>query len=103
MPDECVTNDDCRNGGQCVDTGATSYPVKQCYCPAGWHGAGCALRSSVTDLTTIQLDQYTPIQLNDGMTLFWRLITQDFNEVEMVVKAKTRSWIGIGWKPYGNG
>jgi hypothetical protein len=40
--DECLEDEDCGRHGKCIDVEATSAPRKQCFCQAGFFGAGCA-------------------------------------------------------------
>lgn len=40
--DECVDDEDCGRHGKCIDLEATTAPKKQCFCQAGFFGAGCA-------------------------------------------------------------
>ena len=40
--DECVDDEDCGRHGKCIDVEATTAPRKQCFCQAGFFGAGCS-------------------------------------------------------------
>ena len=44
IPDDCVDDGDCNYNGECINTGATSYPIKQCYCRPGNMGRFCQKR-----------------------------------------------------------
>ena len=38
--DECEKDDDCNNGGECIEI-STTYPKKQCFCAPGYFGSYC--------------------------------------------------------------
>jgi len=55
--------------------------------------------SSVSSLAELDLSLYTQRLLADTYALHHRVVG---DEVEIVVKAKTETWVGIGWKPTGS-
>ena len=46
--DECDKDKDCGVRGRCIDVDATSFPRKQCFCEAGFHGDNCKLGELTT-------------------------------------------------------
>lgn len=47
-------------------------------------------------LNNLDLSTYTKQTLADEFSLYHKIVG---DEVEMIIKAKTVSWTGIGWKP----
>ena len=49
---ECVRDEDCgpRSQASCIDIMGTTAPRKQCFCKAGFRGAGCRLESGLTKM-----------------------------------------------------
>ncbi|XP_048256385.1 uncharacterized protein LOC124134573 isoform X5 [Haliotis rufescens] len=95
--DDCEIDSDCGGHGQCEDTQATSYPRFQCYCDVGWFGKNCQQESKVTT-TNIDYSQYEMRTLSPEYELYYREITAE-QELEVVMKVKSTTWVGIGWKP----
>ncbi|XP_071117126.1 uncharacterized protein [Haliotis cracherodii] len=95
--DDCEIDSDCGGHGQCEDTQATSYPRFQCYCDVGWFGKNCKQESKVTT-TNIDYSQYEMRTLSPEYELYYREITAE-QELEVVMKVKSSTWVGIGWKP----
>ncbi|XP_076440342.1 uncharacterized protein LOC143279906 [Babylonia areolata] len=97
--EECDTDADCGSEGMCVDTKATSYPVHQCYCKHGWFGSRCHKRSTVTAIPS-DMGVYSSrvLSTESDVTVYYRIV-QD--EVEVMLRAKTNSWMGFGWRPSG--
>ncbi|KAK3762553.1 hypothetical protein RRG08_032084 [Elysia crispata] len=94
---ECVDDSDCSNNGQCIDTNSTRYPKLQCYCKAGWYGRACEKESTVNSPSQIDLQNYKHRSLADEYDLYHRILS-DTSEVEVVLKAKSVTWVGIGWR-----
>ncbi|OWA50228.1 hypothetical protein BV898_14751 [Hypsibius exemplaris] len=99
--DECADNADCGPHGSCIDTQAQAYPKKQCYCQFGWHGQACALESSVK-VPDFKAELYkNRTGKFGGFTFYWRIL-EDIAEIEVVVVAKAKNWVAVGWRPSGS-
>ena len=99
--DECSKDQDCGIHGRCVDIMSTSSPRKQCYCREGFFGPKCNKENpKVLGKRNFQEGLYTKKDLSDKMTLYWRLL-KDIQEIEIVMKAKSSSWVAVGWRPQG--
>lgn len=99
--DECIKDEDCGIHGKCHDIMSTSAPRKQCFCREGWHGKKCSKPNpKVLAKKKFQEGLYTKKELSDKMTIYWRLL-KGIQEIEIVMKAKTTSWVALGWRPKG--
>ncbi|KAL8562312.1 hypothetical protein ACOMHN_037268 [Nucella lapillus] len=99
--EECLENSDCGVHGMCVDVKATSYPTHQCYCAMGWLGSRCQYQSTVqTKPSDMSVYTKRTLSTQSDITLYHRIV-QD--EVEVVMKAKTNTWMAVGWRPTGIG
>ena len=80
---------------------ATTAPGKQCFCQKGFFGPGCKNRNpkSLSE-TRVQDGLYTKKELSEKVTLLWRILKED-QEIEVVIKSKGTSWVGLGWRPRG--
>lgn len=91
---ECEDDSDCGRG-QCIDVRATTAPTKRCFCEMGYFGAKCDQASSLSSrLERSDLAGYNQRQLNDKADLFWKVVG---DEVEVVMKVKGTSYVGVGW------
>ncbi|XP_067677862.1 uncharacterized protein [Haliotis asinina] len=95
--EDCEVDTDCSGHGRCEDTQATSYPRFQCYCDIGWFGQNCEQESKV-NTTNIDYSLYEMRTLSPEYELFYRTITAE-QELEVVMKVKSSTWVGLGWKP----
>ncbi|CAM1310234.1 nahoda (predicted), partial [Pycnogonum litorale] len=50
--------------------------------------------------TDIDYSRYTKRKLSDDVMLFWRIL-KDSGEIEVVLKAKSTTYVAIGWRPKG--
>jgi len=98
--DECEKSGDCNRHGQCINVESASYPRKQCFCEAGWMGQNCRKRSPVNNKELIGEGLYTKRQLNDNLSLHWRIL-KDKQEIEIMMKLKGSGYAAIGWRPQG--
>ncbi|KAI8773675.1 uncharacterized protein LOC106064189 isoform X1 [Biomphalaria glabrata] len=96
---ECVDDTDCSNHGHCTDTNSTSYPRLQCYCHAGWFGRRCEKESPVQSLSDLNYSLYNHKVLSADFEFYYRII-QESQELEAVIKSKSDSWLGIGWRSF---
>ena len=80
---------------------ATTAPGKQCFCQKGFFGPGCKNKNpkSLSE-TRVQDGLYTKKELSEKVTLLWRILKED-QEIEVVIKSKGTSWVGLGWRPKG--
>ncbi|KAK3091456.1 hypothetical protein FSP39_019963, partial [Pinctada imbricata] len=95
--EDCFDDGDCGNHGNCIDTGATYYPKHQCFCDAGWFGIHCE-KASPVNTTNIDYSLYTSTNVSDEYQLSYRILLIE-NELEVVLKVKTETWVGLGWRP----
>ncbi|CAG9532242.1 unnamed protein product [Cercopithifilaria johnstoni] len=87
--DECTDDSDCNSNGKCVPFSNDALAMKQCFCQR--------VSQSFTDDSEFLPSLYHMHQVgHDNDKIYWRIL-QD--EIEFVLKFKTDSWIGIGWKP----
>ena len=87
--------------GKCWDTQSTTAPRKQCFCEKGFYGPKCSKKNpEILSKTKLQEGLYTKKEISDKMTVYWRVL-KEIQEVEIVMKAKTSSWVGLGWRPKG--
>ncbi|XP_052090398.1 uncharacterized protein LOC127727039 [Mytilus californianus] len=94
--EDCLTNEDCHNHGVCTQLDTTFYPRQQCFCDRGWHGRHCQHRSAVAEKIT-DFSSYKKTELSPEFNLFHKILPND--EIEMVMRVKSTTWIGIGWRP----
>uniref|UniRef100_H2XT76 EGF-like domain-containing protein n=1 Tax=Ciona intestinalis TaxID=7719 RepID=H2XT76_CIOIN len=99
--DQCWVDSDCGRG-RCIDTRSTTYPKLMCYCEAGWHGESCDTSSDIVVQQNYSSNpDYWTRELSPGnIYVHWRLVRNN-TEIEIAVRAKTLSWVGIGWRPRG--
>jgi len=100
----CSTDEDCSSQGACVNIEATSYPKQVCFCDAGWMGRHCETASPLEEavLTEDEESEYFKIVLYEEPHLFeilWKIVGDDENEIEFVVRSKTDTWSAVGWRP----
>ncbi|CAG5128968.1 unnamed protein product, partial [Candidula unifasciata] len=95
---DCVDGSDCNNHGQCVDTESIKYPRQMCFCSAGWFGRFCERESPVRSRSEVNLLDYTQHKLTNNYTLYHRILA-DSQELEVVLVAKSVTWIAVGWRP----
>ena len=50
------------------------------------------------EATQVDESSFSRLELGDKAELLWRV---EGGEVEMVMTAETRSWVGVGWRPAG--
>ena len=50
--------------------------------------------------TRVQDGLYTKKELSEKVTLLWRILKED-QEIEVVIKSRGTSWVGLGWRPRG--
>ncbi|XP_006819112.1 uncharacterized protein LOC102801088 [Saccoglossus kowalevskii] len=98
--DECVSSADCSNHGQCLDTMATTSPLKVCYCEQGWFGNDCSKQNPSDFSVNFKKRDYYHRELVSGFDLYWKIL-QNRNEVEIALEVDSTTWIGLGWKPTG--
>jgi hypothetical protein len=72
---------------------------KKCYCNLGYFGKYCEQESSVREKLS-SFSSYKSVDLSDSMTLYWKIL-ETSNEIEMVAKSTSKTWIAIGWRPNG--
>ncbi|KAL3995632.1 DOMON domain family protein [Acanthocheilonema viteae] len=96
--DECTNDSDCNSHGRCVPLSNGALTMKQCFCQRGYFGTMCQhVSQSFTDDSEFLPSLYHMHEVGqDNDKIYWRIL-QD--EIEFVLKFKTKSWIGIGWKP----
>ncbi|XP_060570067.1 uncharacterized protein LOC132728442 [Ruditapes philippinarum] len=97
--DECIDDADCKNGGKCEIGVSTTYPKNHCYCASGYFGRTCEKQSSVTSLSNLDMDDYTMTSVANSEFKIYHRILLNFNELEVMARVKTVSWVGVGWKP----
>ena len=56
--------------------------------------------SAVKTLSGLDLSAHRKTSMSDNYDLYHRMVGTD--EIEMVLKVKTDTWIGVGWKPTGS-
>ena len=96
---ECESNADCSNHGQCLTINQDYYyPLKQCYCSAGYYGYQCAKISTLTTPMVSNLSSYSYDRL-DSKSEIWYKIIPGINQVEIIHKTASKSWVGLGWRP----
>ncbi|CAH1775664.1 unnamed protein product [Owenia fusiformis] len=99
--DECEEDSHCGGHGRCINIDATSYPKRQCYCQPGWFGRSCQRKSTVPSIEfDPNLYQRKTLDHLGEVNLYYRVL-QDEGEMEMVIQAKTTSWVALGWRPQG--
>lgn len=100
---DCEVATDCNSNGECIDIEATSYPKKVCFCNAGKRGRFCSANSAVTNaqLTDTELNAYYHIQMmaNPQFDVYWRLLGEGKDEIEVALRVYTNTWAAIGWRP----
>lgn len=98
---ECETNADCNNNGQCLTINQDYYyPLKQCYCSAGYYGYQCSKTSTLTTPMPSNLTSYTYRKLDNSSEIWYKVISAT-SEVEVIQKTTSTSWVGLGWRPQG--
>ena len=98
---ECREDKDCGLHGKCIDVRATTAPARQCFCQKGFFGPGCKKKNPESlSKTRVQEGLYTKKELSDKMTVLWRILKEK-QEMEVVIKSKGTSWVGLGWRPRG--
>lgn len=53
----------------------------------------------MSTLEGLDLSEHRKTSMSDNYDVYHRIINND--ELEMVLKVKTDTWIGVGWKPTG--
>ncbi|KAM3718652.1 MOXD1 [Dirofilaria immitis] len=96
--DECIDEKDCSNHGRCVEFSNDILTTKQCFCQRGYFGKTCQhVSQSFMDDSEFLPTLYQMREVGeDNDKIYWRILQ---NEIEFVLKFKTDSWVGIGWKP----
>ncbi|XP_076093914.1 uncharacterized protein LOC143064737 [Mytilus galloprovincialis] len=94
--EDCLTNEDCHSHGVCTQLETTFYPRQQCFCDRGWHGRHCQHRSAVAGRIT-DFSSYKMTELSPEFNLYHKILPND--EIEMVMRVKSTTWVGIGWRP----
>jgi len=98
----CSTDADCngpKGQGRCLLVSGEIFPYKECFCADGWYGAQCEnqARWGPGQGKNFQRDQFTEVELQEEVSLLWR-VTEE-SEVEMIMTAPTTTWLGLGWRP----
>lgn len=94
----CDTDDDCngpKGQGRCEGLDDVLYPDKQCMCAMGWFGDQCQKKGIFED-KNINLDGYQEQPMGINNKFYWRI---DQGEIDIIVQAKTNSWVAVGWRP----
>eukprot|EP00117_Sycon_ciliatum_P032762 scpid90980/ scgid25339/ len=100
--DECLNDEDCGGyrRGVCQKLGFTSYPKNQCYCRAGWMGPKCTKQSTLTNALIEETGYYqNKMKVNDNYYLYWKVTQGATPEIEIAMKVRSSSWVGLGWRP----
>lgn len=96
---ECQTDADCNHHGRCLSINqGFNYPLKQCYCSAGFYGYKCSKISSVSVVRPNDIASYTFTKLDDNSQIWYKILRAS-NEIEVIHQTKTVSWVGLGWRP----
>ena len=72
----------------CIDIDSTTSPRKQCFCAFGYFGQMCERQSGLSERVG-DLDDYQTRQLNDDVTMHWKIL-EDSKEIEVVVKVSLK-------------
>jgi len=99
---DCKSDSDCNGDqghGKCIAIDNTVYRIGQCFCAAGWMGTHCEKQSewSLAEAKDYRREDYKVQELKEGVELLWKKVGGD--NVELIMKAKTNSWVGVGWRP----
>ena len=99
---ECIIDADCMNGGRCINIMPTGETFKhQCFCLDGYFGSKCERKSSIRKIDVGDLSEgYQTRKLSDRFQMFWK-INQQSKTMRVVLKAKTNSYVALGWRPKG--
>uniref|UniRef100_A0A914RWF6 EGF-like domain-containing protein n=1 Tax=Parascaris equorum TaxID=6256 RepID=A0A914RWF6_PAREQ len=95
--DECSDDTDCGKYGKCITFGDQGDPQKQCFCANGYYGQNCdrEARSFIRD-PEFDASLYKLREVGaDQDRIYWRIVE---DELEVVLKFKGSSWLGVGWK-----
>uniref|UniRef100_A0A914WVI9 EGF-like domain-containing protein n=1 Tax=Plectus sambesii TaxID=2011161 RepID=A0A914WVI9_9BILA len=118
--DYCTADDDCLNGGQCVEE-VHSLIRKTCFCAFGYFGINCQLSAAPHIVPGEALGDcfnrdypknewkfdsyglfknscYEIEQLNKEDVVYYRTLE---DEIEIILDYRTTTWVGIGWRPIG--
>ncbi|CAA91258.3 EGF-like domain-containing protein [Caenorhabditis elegans] len=107
----CDTNDDCLNGGICVEQ-ANSLIEKRCFCSYGFFGQRCDQKFNSQNDHCFAYDEpiaadlplygmfnprcYQRHDLSANDRIYSRRVD---NEVEVIMDFDTKNWLSIGWRP----
>ncbi|EDV20018.1 uncharacterized protein TRIADDRAFT_61434 [Trichoplax adhaerens] len=98
---ECETYADCNNNGLCVTINQDYYyPLKQCFCSAGFYGYKCSKTSNLTVVMPNDVSSYSYTKLDNSSEIWYKILSAT-NEVEVIHKTLSTSWVGLGWRPQG--
>uniref|UniRef100_A0A915A5V3 DOMON domain-containing protein n=1 Tax=Parascaris univalens TaxID=6257 RepID=A0A915A5V3_PARUN len=93
----CSDDTDCGKYGKCITFGDQGDPQKQCFCANGYYGQNCdrEARSFIRD-PEFDASLYKLREVGaDQDRIYWRIVE---DELEVVLKFKGNSWLGVGWK-----
>ena len=72
----------------------------QCFCKPGFFGVNCERISSLKEKKINETAVFEEILLNgNNFKFMWRYVGGQNNEVEVVLVAKTLSYVALGWRP----
>ncbi|EDV20019.1 uncharacterized protein TRIADDRAFT_61435 [Trichoplax adhaerens] len=98
---ECETTSDCNGNGQCLTINQDYYyPLKQCYCSPGYYGYRCSQTSSLTVAMPSDLTSYFYFRLDKNSEMWYKMLSAS-NEIEVIHKTRSITWVGLGWRPQG--
>ncbi|UMM16653.1 hypothetical protein L5515_013572 [Caenorhabditis briggsae] len=108
---QCETNDDCLNGGMCVDQ-PESLIKKRCFCSYGFFGQRCDQKFNSQNDHCFAYDEpvaadlplygmfnprcYQRHDLSANDRIYSRRVE---NEVEVILDFDTQNWLSLGWRP----
>ena len=93
MTEDCVDDSDCSGNGICIQEDSTAVPRmgRKCYCKSGYFGKQCQKSSALSI-------PFNKVQLSDALEFQWRIL-RDIQEVEVLARSPTKTWLAVGWRP----
>ena len=70
---------------------------KKCYCKPGYFGKNCELHSQIADKIS-EFSSYKSVDMSSSIKMYWKIL-RDSEEIEVIVRSKTKTWIAVGWRP----
>lgn len=96
---QCESDQDCngpKGQGRCELVDAALFHSKLCVCNQGWFGEQCERANQFDGSERTWNQAVFTTEKVGGSEVHWRVSD---GELEMIVEAPSRSWVGVGWRP----